>query len=79
MSLVLVGSALIFFSFLGYWRQNPLPFMLAAGASIMLGLEWFDVYGTSTGLSISLLLIAYCFVCFGYAFRLIFWKDRGMD
>jgi len=76
MSLVLAGCAVVFFSALGFWRPNPLPFMLAAGASIMLGLYWYDVYTTNLGLALGLMLIAYSLVCVGFAFRCIFQKDR---
>ena len=74
MSLVLEGSALVFFSLLAYWRPNPLPFMLAAGTSLMLGLHWYDVYVTNTGLTVGLMLIVYSFVCVAFAFRCLFWK-----
>jgi len=75
MSLELAGCAVVFFSLLAYWRPNPLPFMLAAGSSLMLGLQWYDVYTTNTGLTIGLMLIAYSFVCVAFAFRCIFWKE----
>ena len=74
--MILALSVVVFFSVLGFWKPNPLPFMLAAGASLMLGLYWFDVYTTNIGLGISLMMIAYSLVCIGWAFRLIFWKDR---
>ena len=76
MSLVLAGCVVVFFSVLGFWRLNALPFMLAAGASMMLGLYWYDVYTTNIGLALGLMLIAYSLVCVGFAFRCIFWKDR---
>jgi len=78
MSLVLAGSAVVFFSLLAFWKLNPLLFMLAAGASIMLGLEWYDIYLTDLGLAISLMLITYSFVCIGFAFRFIFWRKEGI-
>jgi len=79
MSLILALSVVAFFSFLGFWRPNPLPFMLAAGASMILGLYWYDVYTTNLGLSVSLMLIMYSLVCIGYAFRCIFFRDRLRD
>jgi hypothetical protein len=79
MSIVLAGCAVIFFSGLGYWRPSPLPFMLSAGAALMLGLQWFDTYTTNIGLSVSMMLILYSFVCVAYAYGLIFWKDRLHD
>ena len=66
----------MFFSFLAFWRFNALLFMLAGGASLMVGLQWYDVYTTPAGLTIGLMLIAYALVCIGFAFRCIFWRDR---
>ena len=51
-----------------------LLFMLAGGASLMVGLQWYDVYTTSTGLTIGLMLIAYALACLAFAFRYLFWK-----
>lgn len=76
MSLILAGCAVMLFSLLAFWKYNALLFMLTAGASIMVGLQWFDVYTTSTGLAISLMLIAYSFVCIGFAFACIFLKQE---
>ena len=71
--------ALAIFSALAFWKPNPLLFMMAAGTSLMLGLDWYDVYTTNIGLTISLMLMAYALVCLGYAFRCIFWRDRLRD
>ena len=76
MSVVLAGSAVMFFSFLGFWKLNALLFMLAGGASLMVGLQWYDVFPTSTGLTIGLMLIAYSFVCIAFAFGCLFWRER---
>ena len=75
MSLLLAGCAVLLFSLLAFWKYNALLFMLTAGASMMVGLQWFDVYTTDTGLSISLMLIAYSLVCAGFAFACIFLKQ----
>lgn len=69
-------AALAFFSFLGFWRPDSLPFMLAAGVSLIMGLYWFDIFTTNLGLTVGLMFIAYSFVCVGYAFRCIFFRDR---
>ena len=79
MSLVLAGSAVMFFSFLAFWKLNALLFMLAAGASLMTGLQWYDVYTTSTGLTIGLMLIAYSLVCIAFAFRCLFWRGERTE
>lgn len=78
--IALEGGAVIFFTVLAYWgKTNALPFMLAAGASMMLGLHWFDVYTTNSGLGISLMLIAYSLVMLGFAYRAIFWYGGTSD
>lgn len=69
--------AVILLSVLAYWRPHPVSFMGLGAASLMLGLDWYDVYVTSTGMAISLVFIIMFFVCFGYAFTLIF--NRGED
>ena len=74
MSLAL--AVMVFFSALGFWRPNPLSFMLAAGSSLMLGLYWYDVYTNNLGLTIGLMLIVYSLVCAGFAFKCIFWRER---
>lgn len=79
MILILAGCAVAFFSLLAFWKYNALLFMLAAGASIMVGLQWYDVYTTSTGLAIALMLIAYSLVCVGFAFACIFRRERETE
>lgn len=75
MGLALAWLVVVFFSLLGFWRPNPVLFMLAAGAALMTGLYWYDVYTTNLGLGISLMLIVYALVCVGLAFRCIFWRE----
>lgn len=65
----------VFFSSLAFWKLNALLFMLAAGASLMVGLQWYDVYTTPAGLTIGLMLIGYSFVCIAFAFRCLFWRE----
>jgi len=79
MNLVLAGCAVVFFSCLAVWRYNALPFMLAAGASLMTGLYWYDTYTTELGLGIGLLLIAYSVVCLGFAMQCIFWRKKSEE
>lgn len=76
MSLVMAGSAVLFFSLMAFWRPNAVLFMVAAGASMMTGLYWYDVYTTNIGLSISLMLIAYSLLCIGLAFKCIFYRGE---
>ena len=71
MSLALPGAAIVLFSILGWWRPNWRPsalmFMIAAGVSITMGLQWFETYTSNMGLTMGLMLIAYSFVCIGMA------------
>ena len=66
----------VFFSILGFWKANPLPFMLAAGSSIILGCYWYDIYTNHLGLTMGLMLMVYGLICVGYAFRCIFWGNK---
>lgn len=79
MSLVMAGSAVLFFSIMAFWKPNTVLFMITAGASMMTGLYWFDVYTTDIGLSIALALIAYSFISCGFAFKLIFWRGEAVE
>ena len=75
MSLIVAIMPLALFSTLAFYKPSALLFMLIAGGSLMLGLSWFDTYTTNLGLTIGLMMIGYCFVCFGFAFRCIFWPS----
>ena len=79
MNLAITGSVVVFFSLLAFWRLNALMFMMAAGASIMLGLQWYDIYTTNTGLGISLMIIAYSIVCIAFAFKCLFPKENRSE
>jgi len=75
MELTLGLAAIIAFSAMAFWIQNAPLFMITANISIMVGLQWFNVYTDNTGMAISLMLIIYSFTCCGFAFRCIFWKE----
>lgn len=79
MGLILAGIVVVVFSLLAFWKSNVLIFMVAAGASLMTGLGWFDVYTTDTGLAISLMFIAYSLICIGLAFRYLFWREDILE
>ena len=72
MSLALPGCIVIFLSLMAFWKESVVVFMLAGGASMVLGLHWFDVYVTDAGLGISLVLICYSLVCFGFGYKCMF-------
>jgi len=77
MSMALSLSLVAIVTFLAFWRANAVLFMIAAGVSVVLGLTWYDTYGTNIGLTCSLMLIAYTFYCLGMAFRMLFWRDNS--
>lgn len=77
--MILALAVVIFFSVMGFWRLNPLLFMLAAGSSLMLGLYWYDAFTDNLGLTIGLMLIVYSLVCAGFAFKCIFWRERPSE
>ena len=79
MSVILAGVAVVFFSAFAFWKENALAFMLAAGASLMSGLYWYDIYNSAIGLAISLMFIAYSLLCLGLAFRCIFWREDILE
>jgi len=74
-NLYLSIAVVFIFSALGFWRFNSLMFMLAAGASMVAGFYWYDVYTTDAGLGISLMIWAYSIICLGFAFMCIFIKS----
>lgn len=68
---------LILFSVLAFWKESAVMFILTAAIALMTGLKWFDIYVTDFGLSISLILIVYTFVCFGFALKIIWTRRHG--
>ncbi len=76
MGIIMPSFMVMFFSLMAFWKPNAILFMLAAGASIITGLYWYDVYTTNIGLAISLLLIAYSLFCIGMAYRMLFWRQE---
>lgn len=74
--MILAGCAVVFFSWLAFWRYNALLFMLAAGASLMTGLYCFDTYANNLGMAMGVLLIAYSIVCLGFGVQCIFWRGK---
>ncbi len=72
----------VLFTILGAWKpasMGPLMFMLAAGASMMTGLYWWDAFKNNVGLTVSLMLIAYSLACFGLALKCILWQGAEND
>lgn len=77
--MILAGCAVAFFSWMAFWKHNALMFMLAAGASLITGFYWYDTYTNNLGLGISLMLLAYSLVCFGFALGSLFKRERKSE
>ena len=63
---------LIFFSVMAFWKENSVMFMLAAGVSILVGFNFFDVEDSAWALGVSLVLWAYSIACLVFGFMCIF-------
>ena len=79
MSVFLAFFIMAFFSIMAFWKANAQIFMICGGVSLMTGLYTYDVYTSDIGLSISLMFIAYAFLCLGLAFRCIFWREDILE
>ncbi len=64
-----------FFGILAYWKLNTVLFLITGGTAMMTGLYWYEIFTSDIGISVALLVIAFGLVCFGFAFKLIFWKE----
>jgi len=51
-------------------------FQLVMGASLMVGLGWYDTYTTGTGLSVSLMLIGLSFVAAVFGIKTMLWDGE---
>jgi len=65
-----------FFSVLAFWKSNAALFMLAGGISLLSGLYWYDQHSTPIGMGVGLSLIVYWLVCWGFAFKTVFWRGE---
>jgi len=70
---------LIGFSVLAFFSKYPPVFMITSGIALMTGLKWYDVFTNDTGLAVSLVIIAYAFICTFFSFRYIFWKEERIS
>jgi hypothetical protein len=68
---------LLGFSALAFWSKYVPVFMITSGLALMTGLKWYDVFNDDIGLSVSLGLIAYAFICLFFALRFMFWSEEG--
>lgn len=66
----------MFFTAVGFWKSNPVLFILAGACAVFNGFNWYDAFGTHEALAIGLMLVAYGFVCFAFAFRYIFYREN---
>lgn len=79
MQLMLTFLAVAFFSALAFYKPNAVLFMLDAGASLLTGLYWYDLYVTHWGLTISLMFIGFSFFCIGMAYKCLFWREEEVE
>ncbi len=79
MGLLLAGCAVVFFSFLAFWKYDALLFMLTAGTSVMTGFYWRDTYTNELGLSVGLMLIAYSLICLVLGIGCLFKRRRTSE
>ena len=76
MQLILTFLAVVFFSAMAFHKPQAVLFMLAAGAAMMTGLYWYNIYVTHLGLTISLMFIGFSFFCIAMAYRCLFWREE---
>lgn len=80
MALFLAFIPTILFSFLAWWKYNPILFMVTAGVSLLVGFNAPDFLSTDTTttleVTIGLSFIAYALLCVGMAFQTIFGGAR---
>ena len=77
--MILAVSMVVFFSIMAFWKHNVLMFMLAAGASLITGFYWYDVYTNNLGLAIAMLLIAFSLICVGFGFGCLFRSGKPIE
>lgn len=65
---------IVIMSALAFWRLNAVLFMITAGMSVIMGFYWYDALANDAALAVGLMLVAYGFLCVGFAFRCIFWN-----
>jgi len=64
-----IGFAVVIgLSALSFWKQKGILFQLTGAISMMLGLEYRHYFPGQLSLSISLIMIAYWLVCWGFAY-----------
>lgn len=66
-------------SLLSFWKGRTILYMLTAGISLMLGLTWFDLYGSNASMAISLCLIVYAFALLGFGLVSIFIREKEIE
>lgn len=57
-----------------FWLRNPAILMITGAVAVFTGFSYYDNYVTNTGLTMGLCFMVFGLVCWGYAFREIFWK-----
>ena len=75
---------IILMSWLAFWKQIPVVFMIVAGISMLLGLNAPDTFSsaaTTTDIdkTLGLAFIGYSLFCIGAAYKCMFWQEEVED
>jgi len=69
---------LMFLAVLAYWKPNPILFLIIAGVAIFSGFEWFNTLSgdyREYAMAVSVGFIAFAILNFGFAIKLLVWKE----
>lgn len=67
------------FSIWAFWSKHPVAFELCFGLSLVIGLQWYNLFKTSDALAVSLALQIYAFICSGFALSCMFAMPREKE
>ncbi len=79
MSFIMAFLVLALFSSLAAYWKHPIIFMITGALGLMIGLNWYNTYMNATGLTISLMLIAYALFCVAATYWGLFKGERIQD
>jgi len=69
---------LALFSFLSFWKDYAVLYMVTAGIAVFNAFAWFDTYVDHLSLAVVLCLVAYAFFCLAKGFAAVF-KGRNTE
>jgi len=67
----------IMVSFLAFWKEAAVPFMVAGAVGLATAFYWYDTFTNTFGLAISLVLLALSLYYMATAFRAMFGRRAG--